>query len=350
MCEHVFVRWENLEVGKEHERPLPRLGADAVIRTFDAPEALDIRFHEVRAKSALNRVPKSSRMPFRWTINPYRGCSHACVFCFARPTHTYLDLGAGRDFEREIVVKVNVPEVARAELSRPSWKREHVALGTNTDPYQWVESRYRLMPDIWQALLDTDTPCSLVTKSPLALRDIDVLSELAAGPGVSVYFSVPTLDEKVWRETEPHTPSPRARLEGVRKMNEAGVPSGILVAPLIPGVNDAPERVGEIMRIASENGAISMATVPLHLRGEVRGIWFDWLRAYRPDLVPRYEELYKRGAYVPSDERKRLQELVDGVRPKGRPRPRPRPGTARGRRREDKAPAQPPAERQESLF
>ena len=347
----MFVRWDNLEVGKESERPLPRLGADAVVRTFDAPEALDIRFHEIRAKSALNRVPKSSRMPFRWTINPYRGCSHACKFCFARPTHTYLDLDADRDFEREIVVKVNVPEVARAELSRRSWKREHVALGTNTDPYQWVESRYKLMPGIWQALLDTDTPCSLVTKSPLALRDIDLLAQLAAGPGVSVYFSVPTLDEKVWRETEPHTPSPRARLEGVRKMNEAGVPSGILVAPLIPGVNDAPEQVGEIMRIASENGAISMATVPLHLRGEVKGIWFDWLKTYRPDLLPRYEQLYRRGAYVPSEERERLQAVVDGVRPRTRPRRprRPRPGTERGRPREQAAAAR-PAPRQDSLF
>ena len=344
----MFVRWQNLEVGQETERPLPRLGADAVIRTFDAPEALDTRFHEVRAKSALNRVPKSSRMPFDFTINPYRGCSHACAYCFARPTHTYLDLNAGRDFEREIVVKVNVPELARAELSRPSWKREHVALGTNTDPYQWVESRYKLMPGIWEALLDSDTPCSLVTKSPLALRDIDILAELAAGPGVSVYFSVPTLDEKVWRETEPHTPSPRARLEAVRKMNEAGVPSGILIAPLIPGVNDAPEQVGEIMRIAAGNGAIGMAHVPLHLRGEVKGIWFDWLRAYRPDLLPRYEELYARGAYVPGEEKKRLQQVVDGMRPKQRPRRPPR--TARGRRRETAPQAAVPAQRQESLF
>jgi DNA repair photolyase len=328
------------------------LGADAVIRTFDAPEALDIRFHEVRAKSVLNRVPKSSRMPFQWTINPYRGCSHACKFCFARPTHTYLDLNARRDFEREIVVKVNAPERARAELSRKSWRREQVALGTNTDPYQWVESRYKLMPGIWEALLDTDTPCSLVTKSPLALRDIDILGELAAGPGVTVYFSVPTLDEKVWRETEPHTPSPRARLEGVRKMNEAGVPCGILVAPLIPGVNDAPEQVGEIMRIATAKGAISMGHVPLHLRGEVKDIWFDWLRAYRPDLVSHYEQLYRRGAYVPSEERKRLQDLVDGVRPKERPRrPRPRPGTRRGRQRAARAPEQAaPAQRQQSLF
>ena len=128
----MFVRWESQQVERDRERRLPRLGDDAVVRTFDAPEALDIRFHEVRAKSALNRVPKSSRMPFQWTINPYRGCSHACAYCFARPTHTFLDLDAGRDFEREIVVKVNVPEVARAQLMKPSWKREHVALGTNT--------------------------------------------------------------------------------------------------------------------------------------------------------------------------------------------------------------------------
>ncbi len=335
----MFVRWENLEVGKETERPLPRLGPDAVVRTFEAPEALDIRFHEVRAKSALNRVPAKSRMPFRFTINPYRGCSHACIFCFARPTHKFLDLDAGRDFEREIVVKVNVPEVARAELSRPSWKREQVALGTNTDPYQWVESKYKLMPGIWEALLDTDTPCSLVTKSPLALRDIDILAELAAGPGVTAYFSVPTLDEKVWRETEPHTPSPRARLDAVRKMTDAGVPCGILVAPVIPGVNDAPEQVGEILRIAHENGAVGAPVMPLHLRGEVRDIFFEWLRMYRPDLIDRYHELYRRGAYVPSDERRRIQAVADSVRPRGAhrrraPRPRPRAATERGRPRE----------------
>ncbi len=263
--------------------------------------------------------------------------------CFARPTHTYLDLDAGRDFEREIVVKVNVPEVARAELSRPSWKREHVALGTNTDPYQWVESRYKLMPGIWQALLDTDTPCSLVTKSPLALRDIDILSELAAGPGVSVYFSVPTLDEKVWRETEPHTPSPRARLDAVRKMNEAGVPSGILVAPLIPGINDAPEQVGEIMRIAAENGADQhRPIVPLHLRGEVRGIWFEWLRD-----VPARPGAPLRGAVQARRVRAERRSASASSRSStacaprdGRGAPRPRP--ARGRRREDQ-PAEKPA-------
>jgi DNA repair photolyase len=319
----VFVRWESQQVDRERERRLPRLSDDAVVRTFDAPEALDIRFHEVRAKSALNAVPKQSRMPFRWTINPYRGCSHACVFCYARSTHTYLDLDAGRDFEREIVVKVNVPEVLRTELAKPSWKREQVALGTNTDPYQWVESRYKLMPEIWQALLDFDTPCSLVTKSPLAVRDIDILQDLAAGPCVTVFFSVPTLDERAWRETEPHTPSPRARLEGVRKMNEAGVPSGILIAPVMPGINDSPEQVGEILRIAEDAGAISAPAMALHLRPGVKEVFFEWMRAHRPDLMPRYEELYNDRSYVPSAEKKRIAEMVDSVRPPQRKR-RPR--------------------------
>jgi DNA repair photolyase len=265
--------------------------------------------------------------------------------CFARPTHTYLDLDAGRDFEREIVVKVNVPELLRAEVSRPRWKREHVALGTNTDPYQWVESRYKLMPGIWEALRDSNTPGSLVTKSPLALRDISLLKEMADGPGMSVYFSVPTLDERAWRETEPHTPSPRARLDALRKLNEAGVPAGILIAPLMPGVNDTPEEVAEIVRIAEDAGAISIGAVALHLRGEVRGIFFDWLREHRPELLPRYEKLYERGAYVPAEESKRLQALVKGRRRRSRP---PANRTERGK---TKPRAQRPREpEQKSLF
>ena len=318
----MFVRWDNLRTEQDQASRLPVIG-DAVVRTFDAPEALGIRFHEIKAKSALNRVPPSSRMPFRWTVNPYRGCSHACAYCFARPTHTYLNLNAGRDFEREIVVKTNVPEVLRAELGRKSWEHEHVALGTNTDPYQWVESRYRLMPGIWAALRDSGTPGSLVTKSPLVLRDIDVLRELHEAAEMSVYLSVPTIDEGAWRETEPHTPSPRARLEAVRKLNEAGVPAGILIAPLMPGINDAPEQVEEIVRTAEDAGAISIGSVALHLRGEVRDIFFGWLQEHRPDLIPRYEEIYARGAYAAADERKRLEALVRSSRRRPPP-PRPK--------------------------
>jgi DNA repair photolyase len=343
----MFVRWDNLSVDADDgQRPLPKL-ADAVVRTFDAPEAIGIRFHEVRAKSALNKVHPAARMPFNWTVNPYRGCSHACNFCFARRTHVYLDLNAGRDFEREIVVKVNVPEKLRAELARPSWKRDGVALGTNTDPYQWVESRYKLMPGIWEALRDYDTPGSLVTKSPLALRDLSLLQDLAAGPGFQAFMSVPTLDERAWRETEPHTPSPRARIEAVRKLNDAGVPAGVLIAPLMPGINDTPEEVAEIVRLADEAGATSVGAVALHLRGEVKDVFFEWLSERRPELLERYKELYAKGAYAPSEERKRLQQLTRVPGRKRRPRP---PAPARGPDAQPKAPPVPPEPTQRTLF
>jgi len=306
----VFVRWSNLTVEAEEQTRLPGYRDGAVVRRFDAPEALDIRFYEVHAKSALNRVPAASAVPFHWTINPYRGCTHACRFCFARPTHRYLDFDAGRDFEREIVVKVNVPEVLRAELRRPSWRFEHVAMGTNTDPYQWVEGRYRLMPGIWEALRDARNPCSVLTKSPLVLRDLELLREVAAVTEVSANFSVPTLDEKAWRASEPHTPHPRARLEAIGELNRAGIPCGVLVAPLMPGINDAPGQVERILEMAAEQGATGVAGIALHLRGEVRGVFMQWLRSYRPDLVDRYEQLYARGAYAPKAERERLMRLV----------------------------------------
>jgi DNA repair photolyase len=309
------VRWSNLTLDADEQHRLPGYGDAAVVRRFDAPEALDIRFYEVRARSMLNRVPERSQMPFRWTVNPYRGCTHACTYCFARPTHTFLDFDAGRDFEREIVVKVNAPERLAADLARPSWTRQHVALGTNTDPYQWVESRYKLMPGVWRALLEADTPCSVLTKSPLLLRDLDLFRALAAGPGFTASLSVPTLEEKAWRASEPHTPNPQARLEAVAELNRAGIPTGVLVAPLMPGINDDPAQVEKILELAAEAGATSVGGLALHLRGEVRGVFMDWLRSYRPDLVERYERLYARGAYAPRVERRRLAALAsDGVR------------------------------------
>ena len=309
------MRWDEQRLEEEQRRSLPGYREPAAVRTFDAPEALDTRFYEVRAKSVLNRVPERSAMPFRWTVNPYRGCTHACVYCFARPTHKYLDLSPGRDFEREIVVKVNAPEVLRTELARPSWKREHVAMGTNTDPYQWVEGRYRLMPEIWAALRDSRTPGSILTKSPLLLRDLDAMKQV---PGISANLSVPTLDEKAWRATEPHTPHPRKRLEAVAELNRAGIPCGVLIAPLMPGVNDDPRQVEKILELASEAGAVSVGGIGLHLRGEVKELWFEWLREHRPDLLERYRGLYRRGAYAPREERDRLARLARGGRRPGR--------------------------------
>ena len=304
------MRWDNLKVEAEAETRLPGYKDGAIVRTFDAPEALDTRFYEVNARSALNRVPERSRMPFRWTINPYRGCTHACKYCFARPTHTYLDFDAGRDFEREIVVKVNLPELVRAELQRPSWKREHIALGTNTDPYQWVEGRYRLTEGVWEAMRDFANPCSVLTKSPMLLRDLALFRALVERTEFVANLSVPTLDEPAWRASEPHTPHPRKRLEAAAELVRAGIPVGILIAPLMPGINDSPEQVERILELAGEAGVTSIGGIALHLRGEVREVFFDWLRQYRPDLVPRYEELYARGAYAPKQEQQRLSALV----------------------------------------
>jgi DNA repair photolyase len=345
----MFVRWSNLSVEQEEQRRLPGYREEAVVRRFDAPEALETRFYEVRARSVLNRVPERSRMPFRWTVNPYRGCCHACTFCFARPTHTYLGFDAGRDFEREIVVKVNAPEVLRTELAKRTWKHEHVALGTNTDPYQWVEGRYRLMEGIWEALRDAANPCSILTKSPLLLRDLDLMLQIGKRASFTASLSIPTLDEKAWRETEPHTPNPRARLEAVAELNRAGVPTGVLIAPLMPGINDSPEQVEELLERVTEAGATSVGGIALHLRGEVREVFMGWLRSQRPDLVPRYERLYRRGAYAPPEERRRLAKLV---------RRREWSSSFRFRDDHDAMPAEPEenrlpvlaAARQESLF
>jgi DNA repair photolyase len=230
--------------------------------------------------------------------------------CFARPTHKYLDFDAGRDFEREIVVKVNAPELLRVELARPSWKHEHVALGTNTDPYQWVEGRYKLMPGIWEAMRDARNPCSVLTKSPLLLRDLPLMKQIAERTDFGAALSVPTVDEKAWRATEPRSPNPRARLEAVGELTRAGIRTGVLVAPLMPGINDAPEQIAPILEMASEAGAAYVSGIALHLRGDVRGLFFEWLRDNRPDLIPLYKRLYRRGAYMPPEERSRLAQLV----------------------------------------
>jgi DNA repair photolyase len=277
--------------------------------------------------------------------------------CFARRTHTYLEMNAGRDFEREIVVKVNVPELVRAELARPTWQRELVALGTNTDPYQWVESRYRMMPEIIAALEEADTPISVLTKSPLLLRDIDLYARMAKRLPVSVNLSIPTLDEKVWRATEPHTPSPEARLEAVAELRRRGIDSGVLIAPLMPGINDSPEQVQPIVDRAREAGATFLGGVALHLRDEVRDVFFAWLEEKRPDLIPKYEALYSSRAYLRPAQRQRATRAVHGWgRTRGRRRasdsPKPartaRPRIAQASVTTDTAPR--PSPPQEALF
>jgi DNA repair photolyase len=248
-----------------------------------------------------------------------------------------------------------VPELLRVELAKPAWKRELVALGTNTDPYQWCESRYRMMPEILAALEEAETPVSVLTKSPLVLRDIEIYERMAKKLPVSVNLSVPTLDEKAWRATEPHTPSPAARLDAVAELRRRGIDSGVLIAPLMPGINETPEQVQPIVERAREAGATFLGGVALHLRGEVRDVFFAWLEEKRPDLLPKYEQLYSGGrGYMSPAQRARVTRGVKGW---GRGRgSRLRPGEKQverrpaGPRRPVSAAAKPKAPAQKSLF
>src|SRR5450432_3360798 len=211
----------------------------AVVRTFDSPQFAGMTFFEVHAKSILNKVPGASRLPFGWTINPYRGCSHACVYCFARNTHTYLDLDAGKDFDSQIIVKVNVAEVLERELAKPSWGHHPVALGTNTDPYQRAEGRYRLMPGIIGALAASGTPFSVLTKGSLLRRDLPLLQEAAEHVPVDLSMSIAVYDDELQQSVEPGTPSTAARLATVKAARDAGLPCAVFLMPVLPFLTDS---------------------------------------------------------------------------------------------------------------
>lgn len=205
------MRWDNLGDRPTAPADIGLFGTDAVTtRTFDTPEFRGITFHEVRARSILNRVPGASRMPFEWTVNPYRGCTHACVYCFARKTHSYLDLDTGLGFDSQIVVKINAPEVLARQLASARWQGAHVAMGTNVDCYQRAEGRYRLMPGILTALRDRANPFSILTKGTLILRDLELLTQAARVTEVGISVSVGFIDAELWRTIEPGTPSPSA--------------------------------------------------------------------------------------------------------------------------------------------
>jgi DNA repair photolyase len=229
--------------------------------------------------------------------------------CFARPSHTYLNFNAGEDFERRIVVKVNAPEVLRRELRRKSWTGAHVAMGTNTDPYQRCEGRYRLTRGVLEVLRDYANPCSVLTKSPLLLRDLDLFLELAETAGFSANLSIGTLDEEVWRRSEPGTPHPKARMAAVRQLVAAGIPCGILMAPILPGISDSPEQLRAVVRAAADAGASHLTPLTLHLRPGVREEFLPWLEETYPELVPDYRRLY-RGSNAPKPVREAIADQV----------------------------------------
>ncbi|WP_330256582.1 Rv2578c family radical SAM protein [Nocardia sp. NBC_00565] len=303
------MRWQSQTLDAD-DGALPGLGRAGFVRTVQTPEFEGITFHEVLCKSALNKMPEASNLPFHWTINPMRGCSHACRYCFARPTHEYLDLDAGRDFDSQIVVKTNIAAVLRKELGRRSWHREPVALGTNTDPYQRAEGRYRLMPGIIRALTDAGTPFSILTKGTLLHRDLPLLTAAAREVRVSIAVSIAILDLDLHHGLESGTPSPKARLELVRALSDAGFDVNVMVAPVIPYLTDGRAHLNALFGAIAEAGAVSVVAFPMHLRGATRGWFLSWLAATHPALVRRYRQLYGRGAYVTPEYASWLRERV----------------------------------------
>jgi DNA repair photolyase len=258
-------------------------------------------------KSALNRV---KGMAFKWSLNPYMGCVHQCTFCYVR----HFELRADRPFDdrygRSIRVKTNVAEVLRRELARASWQRESVAIGAATDPYQPAEGRFQLTRACLVALAEAWNPFSIITRGPLAVRDVDVLQDASARADVTITFSIPTLDEHVWRKTEPGTPPPRSRLEAVRRLADAGIEVGVGMAPILPGLSDQPEQLEHVVRAAREAGARSIWANVLFLRPGTREHFLEALGRDWPEEVERYEELYAGRAYLPSAETKPVKDLV----------------------------------------
>jgi DNA repair photolyase len=468
VCSDVVVRWDAQRLDVVDEAALPGMPSiRGLLRSVQVPEFPGITLHEVRCRSALNAVPAPSAMPFPWTINPYRGCTHACRYCvggdtavlmadgrhvriadlrvgdriigteqrggcrsyvqtevlahwstvkpaylvaladgteilasgdhrfltgrgwrqvaeltgddrlrgggdelvgsgpelqvtavqqlasrqpmydittgtgdfiangvvshncFARGTHEWLELDSGHDFDSQIVVKTNLVEVLRRELARPSWKREHVAMGTNTDPYQRAEGRYRLMPGVIEALARSGTPFSILTKGTLARRDIPLLAAAARDVPVGLGVSMAVWDDALHSSLEPGVPTPRARLALVRAFTEAGLPCGVFLAPVLPGLTDDEGSLDAAIAAIAETGATGVTVIPLHLRPGAREWFLAWLRREHPELVPRYLQLYRRGAYLPAEYREWLARRVAPILARHR-MGRQRGGTARG--------------------
>ena len=270
-----------------------------------------MEYREEPCRSALNRV---RGMPFAWSLNPYMGCVHQCTFCYVRAFERRADRPADERYGRSIRVKVNVAEVLRGELARPSWKGEGIAIGAATDPYQPAEGRYRLTRACLQVLGEAGNPFSLITRGPMIVRDVDVLVEAARHAEVSVMFSVPTLDPQVWRTTEPGTAPPRQRLRALKRLVDAGINAGVGMAPILPGLSDRPEQLDEVVRAAREAGATSLWANLLYLRPGTREHFLASLARDWPEELERYERLYERRAYLGAEQTRPVKEAVAGLR------------------------------------
>jgi DNA repair photolyase len=307
------MRWDSQGIEVD-DGALPGLERLGFVRSVRTPQFDGVTFHEVLCKSALNRIPKAAALPFQYTVNGYRGCSHACRYCFARPTHEYLDLDCGNDFDTQIIVKTNVADVLHRELHRRTWCRETVALGTNTDPYQRAEGRYALMPGIIGALAESGTPLSILTKGTLLRRDLPLIADAAGQVPVSLAVSLAVGDPELHKQVEPGTPSPAARLGLIAAIRDAGLNCHVMVAPVLPYLTDSEEHLDDLLRQIAAAGATGVTVFGLHLRGSTRGWFMAWLARTHPQLVGRYRELYRRGAYLPplyrEELRARTQPLI----------------------------------------
>jgi DNA repair photolyase len=269
--------------------------------------AVGVEYREEPCRSALNRV---RGMRFKWSLNPYMGCVHRCTFCYVRAFEQRADRPSDDRYGMSIRVKVNVADVLQRELAKRSWEREWVAIGAATDPYQPAEGRYKLTRACIEALGQASTPFSIITRGPMIVRDLDVLAEAARRADVSVTFSIPTLDEEVWRKTEPSTAHPRQRLRAVQRLVDAGIKAGVGMAPILPGISDHPEQLAEVVKGAREAGATGVWTNLLFLRPGTREHFLEHLARDWPELVPYYEELYRGRAYLGSAEGKPVRKQV----------------------------------------
>jgi DNA repair photolyase len=285
-------------------------GAEALTEAIRRADAA--RYQEVRCRSALNRV---KGMPFDWTLNPYRGCTHGCHYCYARRYQTQFELGSGDEFASIIFVKVNFPDVLRRELQRPSWTKEQIAFGTATDCYQPIEGHYKLTRRSLEALRDYQNPVGLVTKGPMVVRDKDVLKDIGMRAGCSVYISVPTVDEEAWQKLEPGTAPPLQRLRAVRELVDAGIRAGVLMNPIVPGISSKPSMIERTIKVIADHGAIFVGCNVLFLEGGTRDHFMRFLSSEFPHLVDGYGELYA-GKYAPSTYRTEVKNVVSLLRAK----------------------------------
>src|SRR5947207_4462126 len=293
-------------------KPTVRAVADAVkhggtAALTDAETRADqARYQEVTCRSALNRV---EGVPFNWTLNPYRGCTHGCHYCFARRYHVQFEMNSDDEFASVILVKHNFVEVLARELDRPAWTRELVAFGTATDPYQPIEGHYKLTRRAIEALARARTPIGLITKGPMVVRDRDVLGDLTRSAGCTVYMSVPTVDDDAWRILEPGTAHPLQRLRAVRELIDAGINAGVLMAPIVPGFSSSRAKIERTIKAIADHGARFVGCNVMYLQDGTRTHFMKFIEREFPAMRPRFEKLYVK-KYPPDWYRKEVQGMV----------------------------------------